>query len=135
MKESLQVFNKDEIDFVDNLMADESTAQRLYAVFKTGVYRHECGGVFSGYASAIDAAVRLIRQERDSYHSYNVMPLLVDCVYAESEPRDIVVIEKMGDEVLVDVEDRLKGIPTEYEVLAINKLLVEASEQAKEEQE
>jgi hypothetical protein len=63
------------------------------------------------------------------------MPLLVDCVYAESEPRDIVVIEKMGDEVLVDVEDRLKGIPTEYEVLAINKLLVEASEQAKEEQE
>lgn len=47
---------------------------KVYCVFREGVYRHECGGVFDTLAAAIDAADWFADNDNDSYHSYNVSP-------------------------------------------------------------
>lgn len=46
---------------------------KVYCVFQQGVYRHECGGVFSALRHAIDAADALAAGDRDSHHSYDVV--------------------------------------------------------------
>jgi hypothetical protein len=51
---------------------------KLYAVFKEGVLRHECGGIFSTFKAALDAATNLINGERDSYHTYEVVPFFLN---------------------------------------------------------
>ena len=53
---------------------------KVYAVFKTGVYRHECGGVFSTIEAAEQAAERLISGERDDYHQYEMVAFDLDAV-------------------------------------------------------
>tara|TARA_R110000850_G_scaffold91270_15_gene193868 strand:- start:2439 stop:2717 length:279 start_codon:yes stop_codon:yes gene_type:complete len=50
----------------------------LFAVFKVGVYRHECGGIFRTEALAIAAAKELHEGERDDYHHYEVVPFTLD---------------------------------------------------------
>lgn len=62
----------------------------IYAVFRNGIYRHECGGLFSTLALASAAAVSLRDGEPDSYHYYNVIPFELDVVtsrIASSKPR------------------------------------------------
>lgn len=44
----------------------------VYAVFKEGVYRHQCGGVFGTVQEAIIAASELAQEDVDNYHSYDV---------------------------------------------------------------
>ena len=51
---------------------------KLYSVFKTGVYRHECAGVFSTLDMAEAAAQRCIAGERDDYHTYVVVEFELD---------------------------------------------------------
>jgi hypothetical protein len=46
----------------------------LFAVFKVGTYRHECGGIFSSLELATEAAKALAAGERDEHHSYEIIP-------------------------------------------------------------
>lgn len=50
----------------------------VFAVFKKGVYRHECGGIFTTFELAQDAAISLLRGERDDYHIYDVVYFNLD---------------------------------------------------------
>lgn len=56
----------------------EAESVPLFAVFKTGVFRHECGGIFSSQALAEVAAERLIKTEPDNWHDYRVVPFEMD---------------------------------------------------------
>lgn len=47
---------------------------KLFAVFKEGVYRHECGGIFDSKDAAVKAAEKLRDGENDDYHSYVIVP-------------------------------------------------------------
>lgn len=55
---------------------------QVYCVFREGVYRHECGGVFTTLELAKEAAIGLIRQESDDYHTYGVVPFNLDEITA-----------------------------------------------------
>jgi hypothetical protein len=50
----------------------------LYAVFKTGIYRHECAGIFSSLGLAKQAAEHSICGEPDDYHTYDVVLFKLD---------------------------------------------------------
>lgn len=50
----------------------------VFAVFKQGVYRHECGGVFSTKDLAVAQADFLARNDYDRYHDYEVVPFNLD---------------------------------------------------------
>ena len=49
----------------------------VYAVFKQGVYRHQCGGVTSDKRKAIRWADELAAADIDSYHEYEVVPFVL----------------------------------------------------------
>ena len=55
----------------------------VYAVFREGVYRHECGGVFSTLDLAKAAADTLADREPDNYHGFDVVPFELDTVGTE----------------------------------------------------
>ena len=57
----------------------------IYAVFKKGVYRHECGGLFSSPEKAIEAAKTLAHAEPDDYHCFEIVPFELDI----QTPRDV----------------------------------------------
>lgn len=57
----------------------------LYAVFKDGVYRHECGGIFDDIELAKSAARKLIGGERDDYHNYEVVPFELNKITHQTE--------------------------------------------------
>ncbi len=46
---------------------------KVYAVFKTGVYRHECGGIFKTIEEAEFAAEHFLRNEFDNYHEFDIV--------------------------------------------------------------
>lgn len=46
----------------------------VYCVFKHGIYRHECGGVFQSLEFAVQAAKLLAQGEPDDWHWYEVIP-------------------------------------------------------------
>ena len=50
----------------------------LYVIFKRGVYRHECGGVFDSLEGAERARVSLLEWEADSYHEYEIVPFILN---------------------------------------------------------
>lgn len=49
----------------------------VYVVFKQGIYRHECGGVFLTVSEAEAAALTLLAGEPDDYHYYTIVPFIV----------------------------------------------------------
>lgn len=51
---------------------------QLFVVFRLGVYRHQCGGVFSTQDLAETAAKALLAGEKDDYHQYQVVPFVLD---------------------------------------------------------
>ena len=51
---------------------------KLFLVFKEGVYRHECGGVFSTLEKAETAAKDFLSGEIDDYHKYDIVPFDLD---------------------------------------------------------
>ena len=46
---------------------------KVYAIFKEGVYRHECGGIFSTLELAKESALVLLSGENDDYHTYSIL--------------------------------------------------------------
>jgi hypothetical protein len=50
----------------------------LYAVFREGVQRHECGGIFDTLDAAKVAVRALIAEEDDDYHYYTVTPFTLN---------------------------------------------------------
>jgi len=50
----------------------------VYVVFKTAIYRHECGGVFTTKELAIAAAKKLRDGEVDGHHRYEVIPFILN---------------------------------------------------------
>ena len=86
---------------------------KVYAVFKEGIYRHECGGIFGLKSLAWDAAMRLIQGETDDYHSYQIVEFTLDEtsiqeIHAHSsylnEPEWIVEFRRKGE--VVTIEDK-----------------------------
>lgn len=76
----------------------------VYAVFREGVYRHECAGVFSTEAIAKAMADALAEYEADDYHEYVVIPFEVGVagvVSADgkriSEPDKVYSVRKSGE--------------------------------------
>lgn len=51
---------------------------QLFAVFREGVYRHQCGGIFSTKDDAIACAKHLAASDSDAYHTYEVLPFVLD---------------------------------------------------------
>ncbi len=51
---------------------------KLFAVFKTAIYRHACGGIFSTREAAVKAAVELRDGECDGHHNYVVVPFILN---------------------------------------------------------
>lgn len=49
----------------------------VYAVFKEGIYRHECAGVFSVLERAKQVAAECL-ERGDGHHSFEVVPFEVD---------------------------------------------------------
>ena len=58
----------------------------IYSVFKQGVYRHECGGMFSTEEMARSEAMRLIAGEGDDYHQFEVAMYELDKLAPAVEP-------------------------------------------------
>lgn len=58
----------------------------VYAVFRHGVYRHECGGVFTSRESAEAVAKTLLSAEPDAHHRYEVVPFTLDLTPAVVSP-------------------------------------------------
>ena len=50
---------------------------KVFAVFQEGVYRHECGGIFSTQEKAEACAKKLLIND-DSYHHYDIIPFEID---------------------------------------------------------
>lgn len=59
---------------------------KIYVVFRQGVFRHECGGIFSSLDAAEACAQQLIASEDDDYHRYEVVPFVLDEVTAQFPP-------------------------------------------------
>ena len=51
---------------------------KLFVVFRTAVYRHECGGVFSSLDAAKDCAMKLLQWEPDNHHHYEIVSFVLD---------------------------------------------------------
>ncbi len=47
---------------------------QVFAVFRSGYYRHGCGGVFASLETAIEAAEAMAAIDCDDYHRYDVVP-------------------------------------------------------------
>ncbi len=47
---------------------------KVYAVFRSGYYRHGCGGIFGSLKEAIAAAEAMAGMDCDDYHRYDVVP-------------------------------------------------------------
>ena len=50
----------------------------VYGVFKEGVYRHECMGVFDTAYEAREAARRAHIGDEDTYHGYDVVRIYIN---------------------------------------------------------
>ena len=50
----------------------------VYLVFRVGVYRHECAGVFSTQELAEQTARRCLEEEHDDYHAYEILQFDLD---------------------------------------------------------
>lgn len=50
----------------------------IFIVVRTGVYRHEIGGVFTTLVAAHDEALRLMLSEPDAHHEYEILAQRLD---------------------------------------------------------
>lgn len=58
---------------------------RVYAVFKEGVYRHECAGIFTSEDRAKQVADAWLAKG-DGYHEWHVVPFEMDVVNETLRP-------------------------------------------------
>lgn len=52
----------------------------VFAVFREGIYRHECGGVFDTIEEAVAAADLRRKAEPDDHHHYVVVPFVLNSI-------------------------------------------------------
>ncbi len=57
----------------------------VFAVFRRGVYRHECGGVFTSYEAAYKAATDYLQGEPDDYHHYEILVIPLNGVFTQEK--------------------------------------------------
>jgi len=57
----------------------------VYTVFRFGVYRHECYGIFFTQAQAESLAKTLADNEPDDYHHYGVEEYDIDTIYTHDD--------------------------------------------------
>lgn len=50
----------------------------IFVVTQDGVYRHDIFGIFTDKDRAIELANELARTDGDNYHSYTVIPFVLD---------------------------------------------------------
>jgi hypothetical protein len=67
--------------------AAKGATMTVFVVFQEGVYRHDCGGVFTSLELAKAAADQRKAAERDNYHEWTVVPFEVDAVVDEEADR------------------------------------------------
>jgi hypothetical protein len=51
---------------------------QVYAVFRSGYYRHGCGGIFGTQNEAVAAAEAMAAIDCDDYHRYDVVPFTLN---------------------------------------------------------
>ena len=73
--------------------------KEFYALFKEGAYRQGCFGIFTNRKEAIDVANKIAESDHDDYHTYDVVPFVLD----EKLP-----IKHLGMYSSPDAEERLK---------------------------
>ena len=78
----------------------------VFAVFRQGVYRHECGGIFTTLERAVEVAQARAEADVDSYHSYTVVPFTLDTATP---------VEERGE----DESDRSWGSPDLLEAASV----------------
>jgi len=66
----------------------------MFLVFKQGVYRHNCIGVFNGEADAVIAAKRAAEAEPDDYHQFGIFEFNEDQEYTQDQSPVLVVSRK-----------------------------------------
>ena len=66
----------------------DKESMNLFAVFKEGVYRHQCGGIFDDSEKAKEAAEKLRDGERDVYHEYVVVPFILNEITEQTETKE-----------------------------------------------
>jgi len=76
----------------------------MFLVFKQGVYRHNCIGVFNDEVDAVLAAIRAAEAEPDDYHRFGIFEFNEDQEY-ESDPNPVQVVWRRGKQVLVAAYD------------------------------
>ncbi len=59
---------------------------KVYAVFREGVYRHQCGGIFTSLEIAKHVARACCERDYDGYHTYDVVPFDLDEPVAQACP-------------------------------------------------
>lgn len=57
----------------------------VYVVFKEGIYRHECAGVFTTLGKAKKAAISARDGDSDDYHHYDVVPFELNSKTAQED--------------------------------------------------
>jgi hypothetical protein len=57
----------------------------LFAVFKSGVYRHECFGIYSTSEAAVERAKEVAAADIDDHHDYEVWPYTLDAPCTDSD--------------------------------------------------
>lgn len=69
----------------------------VYCVFQEGVYRHECGGVYDSREAAIAAAQAIAADDRDDYHSYDVVAFTLNERPDQSEGEPVLYSVKRSE--------------------------------------
>ena len=67
---------------IREIIKEAAKVRTVYAVFQEGVYRHQCGGIFTELKDAEEAALALIKAERDDWHHYEVVPVKLNTIIA-----------------------------------------------------
>lgn len=81
------------------------------ALHREGIYRHQCCGIFQWVGEAVQAAVKLIKDEPDHYIKYVVIGYDRDTIYpVDKEPEPCAIIRRTKTEITVQYPDKTEVI-------------------------
>ena len=87
---------------------------KIYVVFRNGVYRHECGGIFSTFELAKSAAKCLLEGEPDDYHYYDIVMFELDMQTTHMQT-SVIDYGELAESKPICTLTRNDGIIIEYE--------------------